>query len=151
MYLKNSSILVTEKADIQQELYFGITVDGYEGKPVVLVSAEGGMSVEEVGKRSPEKIASTHVDVGREFLPYEARKLLKRAGFPPKGIGRSADILVRLFRAFMSYNALIAEIIAVPQHIERELRAQLLELLPCSLPLCCQLSHFFEFYAAQCK
>ena len=40
-------ILVSRKVDVRKELYVGITVDGYEGKPVVLVSAEGGMSVEE--------------------------------------------------------------------------------------------------------
>ena len=104
------SILVTKRVDIKQELYFGITVDGYEGKPIILVSTEGGMNVEEVVKCFPEKIASTHVEVHRDFLSYEARKLLKRSGFPLKSIVRGADILVRLYQVFRTCHALTAEI-----------------------------------------
>ena len=44
-------ILVSRRVDIVNELYTGITVDGYEGKPVVVVSSEGGVSIEEVAKR----------------------------------------------------------------------------------------------------
>ncbi len=49
-------LLVSKRVTIKRELYVGITVDGYEGKPVALVSAEGGMSIERVAERCPKKI-----------------------------------------------------------------------------------------------
>jgi succinyl-CoA synthetase beta subunit len=103
-------VLVSRKVDFDREMYLGITVDGYIGKPVVIACSEGGVSIEEVAKRSPEKIASLPIDINRGLFGYEARKLLREASFPGKLIPGCADILVRLWRAFQRYNALIAEI-----------------------------------------
>jgi succinyl-CoA synthetase beta subunit len=55
-------ILVCEKAEIAKELYLGITIDGYSGHPVIVVSTEGGVLIEEIAKNSPEKIAAIHID-----------------------------------------------------------------------------------------
>ncbi len=103
-------ILVAKKAVIEKELYFGVTVDGFRGKPAVLVSTEGGISVEETAKRFPGKIASIHTDVNRRLFPYEARNLLKRLGFTSKELVSCAGVLVKLYEVFLSCNALIAEI-----------------------------------------
>ena len=104
------NVLVTGKVAIRKELYLGITIDGYGGKPVVIVSAEGGMSVEEVAERYPEKIASLTLDVTRELFPFEARSLLGKVGITSREMVACADVLVRLYRVFMSSDALIAEI-----------------------------------------
>ena len=103
-------ILVTEKIQIQKELYFGITVDGYAGKPVVMVSSEGGVSIEKTAQRFPDKIASHHIDICHGLLPYEARTLFKQLKFPSKLMISGANSLVRLYWAFKRFNALIAEI-----------------------------------------
>ncbi|UCD56043.1 MAG: acetate--CoA ligase family protein [Candidatus Hydrogenedentota bacterium] len=103
-------LLIAKEVAIEEELYMGITVDGYEGKPVVLVSTEGGMNIEEVAKRSPEKIASLHVRSYHGLFPYEARGLLGGLGLPPKGLLACTDLLVRLYKVFVDCNALIAEI-----------------------------------------
>ncbi|MBT4482730.1 MAG: succinyl-CoA synthetase subunit beta, partial [Candidatus Latescibacteria bacterium] len=103
-------VLVCKKAVISKELYIGITVDGYEGKPVVLVSSEGGMSIEETAQRFPEKIATLPMDTKWELFPYEARNLFKKLGFSSKTLIKCSDILIRLYRVFIDYNALIAEI-----------------------------------------
>lgn len=103
-------LLVSKKINIQRELYLGVTIDGYERRPVVLVSAEGGMSIAEVGESSPERIASLHVDIHHEFFPYQARGICKKLGVSSKQLVPLADILVRLYRVFIRYNALIAEI-----------------------------------------
>ena len=104
------SLLVVKKAKIEKEMYIGITVDGYEGKPLVLVSTEGGINIEEVATRSPEKIARLHVDTERGFFPYEARGLMGQLGFSSKELVSLSDILMKLYRVFVDCNALIIEI-----------------------------------------
>ena len=66
-------ILVCEKVEIAKELYLGITIDGYSGKPVIVVSTEGGVLIEETARTSPEKIASIHIDPSFGYYPYQAR------------------------------------------------------------------------------
>ncbi len=104
------SLLVVKKVDIKKEMYFGITIDGYEGKPLVLVSTEGGMNIEEVATRSPEKIARLHVDMEHGLFPYEARGLMGQLGFSSKELVSLSDVLVKLYRIFVDCNALIVEI-----------------------------------------
>ena len=104
------AVLVSKKVSIARELYYGVTVDGFEGVPVVLVSAEGGMSVEEAAKRFPEKIVSFPLDASRMLYPYQARELFLKLGFHGKDLLSCADVLVRLVMAFRERDALIAEI-----------------------------------------
>jgi len=104
------SLLVARKMTIRSELYLGITVDGYEGKPVVLVSTEGGVNVEEVAQHSPEKIASLHVTSHHGLFPYQARQLLGQLGLPPRTLQSGAEVLGRLYTLFVQCDALIAEI-----------------------------------------
>lgn len=103
-------LLVCEKADILRELYMGITVDGFSGKPVVVVSTEGGVHIEETARTSPDKIASFYCDPAFGFYPYQARMLLRRIGLSERLLTFCADVLVRLYRVFSQFEALIAEI-----------------------------------------
>jgi len=103
-------IIVSRKVDISKELYAGITVDGYEGKPVIVVSSEGGVDIEDVSKRSPEKIISFPVDENYGFFPYQARKLFTRFDIHGRQLIQCAGILVKLYKAFKQCEALISEI-----------------------------------------
>ena len=104
------SIMVVRKIDFSKELYLGITVDGYNGQPMVMVSTRGGMNIEAVARNNPGDISSQGVNIDRGLLTFEARKLLKTAGFPTKQIQSCADTLIRLYRVFQTYNAMVAEI-----------------------------------------
>jgi len=108
--LSVASLLVCRKLEIAKEFYLGIAVDGYEGKPMVMVSTRGGMRIEDVAETSPHEIVSMHLDVTRELLPYQARELLRRLGISSKELLHFADILVRLYRVFCDCRALTAEI-----------------------------------------
>ena len=108
--IKVRSIMVVRKVDFQKELYLSIAVDGYNGMPLVVVSTKGGMNIEDVARQNPADISSVRVPVERGFFAFEARNVLKAAGFPSRQIPGCADTLVRLYRVFEAYNALVAEI-----------------------------------------
>lgn len=103
-------VLVCEKIDVAHELYLGITVDGYSGKPVIVVSTEGGVLIEETAKTSPEKIAAIHIDPSFGYYPYQARSMLRMLGLEQKLITPWSDIIGQLYNIALRYEALIAEI-----------------------------------------
>ena len=103
-------LMVCEKADVLSELYMGITIDGFSGKPVVVVGTEGGVHIEETARTSPDKIVSFSCDPTFGFYPYQARMLLRRLGLSERLLTFCADVLVRLYRVFSQFEALIAEI-----------------------------------------
>jgi succinyl-CoA synthetase beta subunit len=103
-------ILVCEKVEIAKELYLGITIDGYSGKPIVITSTEGGMLIEDPAKTSPEKIASTHIDSSFSFYPYQARALLRRLNISQQLITPWTDVISQLYNVVMRYETLICEI-----------------------------------------
>jgi len=103
-------ILISEKAEISSELYMGITIDGYSGKPVIVASTEGGVHVEKIAKTSPGKVASVNVDPDFGFYPYQARMLMRRLGLSQRLLISCADVMVRLYRLFTQMEAIIAEI-----------------------------------------
>jgi succinyl-CoA synthetase beta subunit len=108
--IKVRSIMVVRKVDYYRELYLGITVDGFNGRPLVMVSTKGGMNIEEVARQDPASILSLRVCVDRGLFAFEARKLFKAAGFPARQVSTCADTLVRLYRVFEACNAMVAEI-----------------------------------------
>jgi succinyl-CoA synthetase beta subunit len=108
--IKVRSVMVVRKIDFYRELYLGITVDGYNGRPLVVVSTKGGMNIEEVARQNPADISALRVSVERGLFTFEARKLLKAAGFPSRQIPGCADTLVRLYQVFEAYDAMVAEI-----------------------------------------
>ncbi len=103
-------ILVCEKAEIAKELYVGITIDTYSGKPVILVCTEGGVLIEETIRNKPEKVAAFHIDPSFGYYPYQSRGLLKLLGLKQQLISAWSDVIGRLYHVATSYEALIAEI-----------------------------------------
>ena len=103
-------LLVCEKVEIAKELYVGITVDSYSGKPVIVVSTEGGVLIEQTAKTSPEKIAAIHIDPSFGYYPYQARSLLRMLGLKQQLVTAWSDVIGQLFNIALRYEALIAEI-----------------------------------------
>jgi succinyl-CoA synthetase beta subunit len=103
-------VLICEKAEIARELYVGITVDGYSGKPVIVVSTEGGVLIEQTAQTSPEKITAIHIDPSFGYYPYQARGLLRRLGLQQQLITAWSDVIGQLYDIALRYEALIAEI-----------------------------------------
>jgi succinyl-CoA synthetase beta subunit len=103
-------LLVCEKIEIAKELYLGFTIDGYSGKPVIMVSSEGGMLIEDTAKKSPEKVASLHVDSSFALYPYQCRTLLRRLNINQQLITSWTDLIGQLYNVVMRYEALVCEI-----------------------------------------
>jgi succinyl-CoA synthetase beta subunit len=103
-------VLVTPKIEIKDEYYIGVIMDRGSQAPVVMVSAAGGIDIEEVAAKTPEKIIRQVVDMRWGLLPFEANNLLARAGVPHAVVGKGGAILARLVAAFISSDASLAEI-----------------------------------------
>ncbi len=105
-----NKILVEEKLNVSDELYLGIAVDSARGAPVVMASSEGGVDIEEVAERSPEKIVRLYPNILRGVREYETRKLIKRIGLRGQMLTRVSRILYDLYKIFREYDAEIVEI-----------------------------------------
>lgn len=103
-------VLVTPKSDIKAEYYVGVVLDRASQAPVVMVSAAGGVEIEQVAEESPEKIVKQPIDVRWGLLPFQARDIMARAGVPHTVVAKGGAILSRLARAFMECDATLAEI-----------------------------------------
>ena len=103
-------ILMEQKIEGLQEVYLGVTIDRLAKRPILVVCGEGGIDIEEVSAKSPEKIFSLHVRPLQGLRLYEAVDLAKKIGIRGKMISTIGDILVRLYRVFEAYDAELTEI-----------------------------------------
>jgi succinyl-CoA synthetase beta subunit len=95
--------------EITRELYLGLTLDRDARKPVLILSAQGGMEIEEVAEHHPETIAKLHPDPWRGPLPFEVRRLIFEAGLGPLQ-GQLSPLVIKLYALARTYDALTLEI-----------------------------------------
>jgi len=103
-------VMVTRKVEVARELYLGVTVDGYNGTPVVILSTAGGVSVEEMAKTNPERVISRPVSILKGLSPEESQKLVREAGLADEDVEQVSAIVCDLYKLFRKYDAMIAEI-----------------------------------------
>lgn len=108
--MKVYKVLVAESVDIKSEAYLGVIVDRNNKCPVVMVSSEGGVDIEEVAKSTPEKIHQLVVDPLVGLLPHQARELCFKLYDQSKVAFKAATTLLNLYRAFVGSDASLAEI-----------------------------------------
>jgi len=103
-------ILVDEKLDIDKEFYLGITLDRVNYKIVVLACSEGGVEIEEIARREPEKIKKISLDVDQKFFPFWGMSLAQWLGAKGENLKIVSNIAVSLFNLFKKYDAKLVEI-----------------------------------------
>jgi succinyl-CoA synthetase beta subunit len=103
-------LLVEEGADISKELYVGIVVDRETQRVCVMASSEGGMDIEEVAAKTPEKIHKVFVDPAAGLTDAEADDLALKIGVPKASVPKARAMLQSLYRAFWETDASLAEI-----------------------------------------
>ncbi|MDR5672346.1 Succinyl-CoA synthetase, beta subunit [Halalkaliarchaeum sp. AArc-CO] len=98
-------VLVEAGVDFVDELYVGVTMDRGKGRPVAMVSTEGGVDIEQVAEETPEAIAREHVDPSFGMQPYQARKAVYDAGVPREFARDVSGILSTLYDLFEERDA----------------------------------------------
>ncbi len=107
---KVKRVLVEQASAIKRELYLGMVIDRAVSRVVMMASTEGGMEIETVAARTPEKILKEHVDPGMGILPFQARKLAFGIGIPPELTGKAVKFMTGLYNAFVDTDCSLAEI-----------------------------------------
>ena len=103
-------VLIEEGMEIQEELYVGVVIDRSKGCPVLMASREGGVEIETVAEKSPEKIVKEWVHPSVGFRPFQINKIGYGLGLDPGQIGKMRPVLSGLYRAFVEKDCLLAEI-----------------------------------------
>jgi succinyl-CoA synthetase beta subunit len=105
-----SKLLVALAPDIKKEFYLAVLLDRAVSRPVIVVSTEGGMDIEEVAARTPEKIVKESVDPAAGLLPFQARKLATLLGLKGDLIGQAAKLISGVYKTWWECDATLVEI-----------------------------------------
>jgi succinyl-CoA synthetase beta subunit len=103
-------ILIEEGLEMQRELYLSLLLDRAAGKPVMMASAAGGMDIEEVAEKTPEKIVKVHIEPGVGIVPFEARQLGFAIGLDGAQVNKFVKLAAALYEAFIATDASLVEI-----------------------------------------
>ena len=103
-------LLVEQGMDIKAELYLGMVVDRAEQRVVIMASSEGGMEIEEVASKTPEKIIKLWVEPGKGVDAAKAAEMAAAIGVPQETAGAFAELVSNLHSAFTGKDASLLEI-----------------------------------------
>jgi succinyl-CoA synthetase beta subunit len=107
---KVQRIYVEEGCDIKRELYLGLLIDRATSRVTVMASTEGGMEIEEVAAKHPEKIMKIAIDPVTGLQPYHAREIAFGLGLKDKQVGKCVGFLQAMYNAFIDLDCSIVEI-----------------------------------------
>jgi succinyl-CoA synthetase beta subunit len=103
-------VYIEEGCDIKRELYLGMLIDRATGRITIIASTEGGMDIEEVAAKHPEKILKVAIDPASGLQPYHARKIAFGLKLEGKQVGAAVKFLTAMYEAFTGLDASIVEI-----------------------------------------
>jgi succinyl-CoA synthetase beta subunit len=107
---KVGRVLIEEGLQIERELYLSIVIDRASASPVIIASAAGGMDIEEVAAKEPDKILREHIDPGTGVIPFQARKLAFGMGLSSGPANKLVKLLDSIYKAFVETDASMIEI-----------------------------------------
>jgi len=103
-------VFVAEAADIAKELYVAILLDRATSAPVIIASTEGGMDIEAVAEKTPEKIYRESVDPLLGLQPYQTRKIAAALGLTGKQASQGAKLIANLYKCFIQSDCSLVEV-----------------------------------------
>jgi succinyl-CoA synthetase beta subunit len=105
-----NKVLVAESADIAREIYFAVLLDRATAAPVIVASTEGGVEIEAVAEKSPEKILREPIDPLAGLQPFQTRKLAKQLGFESSQLKSASKLFGGLYRTFLAFDCSMVEV-----------------------------------------
>src|SRR5947209_16091324 len=105
-----SKVLIAAAPKIKKELYLAVLLDRGSSKPVVMASTEGGMDIEEVAAKTPEKIVKETIDPAVGMMPYQGRKIATALGLKGDLINPATKLLLGVYRTWWESDAAMVEI-----------------------------------------
>ena len=103
-------LLIAAAPKIEKEYYLAVLLDRASSRPVVMVSTEGGMDIEEVAAKTPEKIVKETIDPAVGMMPYQARKLASALGLKGELISQAAKLFLGVYKTWWDSDASLLEI-----------------------------------------
>src|SRR5882724_12542604 len=103
-------VLVEQGVNIERELYLGMVLDRTQSRVTTICSSEGGVEIEEVAAKHPEKILKEAIDPAVGLQPFQCRRLAFALGVPQETVGKMVAMMQALYRAFDECDCSIAEI-----------------------------------------
>jgi succinyl-CoA synthetase beta subunit len=107
---KVSRLLLEEGLAIERELYLSLVIDRSTQKPVMMISAEGGVDIEEVAATTPEKIHKAYIEPGIGLAPFQAQQLAFAVGLTGDLVKKATKMMLSLYQAFVATDASLLEI-----------------------------------------
>jgi len=103
-------VLVEEGLQMTRELYLSVVLDRAAGKPAMMASAAGGMDIEEVAAKTPDKIVTIHIEPGVGLVPFEARQLGFGIGLDGPQVNKFVKVVSALYEAYLATDSSLLEI-----------------------------------------
>ena len=105
-----NTVLIAESVEIEREIYFAILLDRATGAPMIVASTEGGVEIEAVAEKTPEKIIREPIDRLAGIQPYQTRKLARQLGFTSAQLKAASKLFDGLYRTFVALDCSMVEV-----------------------------------------
>jgi succinyl-CoA synthetase beta subunit len=103
-------VAIVREVEIAQEYYLAITVDGYYGTPMAILSLEGGVSINKIAQELPEVLVSKRISISHGFTASDARRMCREAGLRGQDFTELSNLICSLYNVFRKNDALLTEI-----------------------------------------
>jgi succinyl-CoA synthetase beta subunit len=104
------TLLISEGAKIKKEFYLAVLLDRVVGRPVVMASTEGGVNIEEVAEKTPEKIFKEWIDPAVGIMPFQARKIAEALGLKGDLFNAAVKLIIGVFKTWWECDASLVEL-----------------------------------------
>jgi succinyl-CoA synthetase beta subunit len=104
------TLLLAAGAKIKKEFYLAVLLDRSNSRPLIMASTEGGMDIEEVAEKHPEKICREHIDPAVGIMPYQARKIAAALGLKGELFNAGAKLVTGVYHTWWECDAAMVEI-----------------------------------------
>jgi succinyl-CoA synthetase beta subunit len=105
-----STVLIAAAEDIKKEFYLAVLLDRANSRPLIMASTEGGVDIEEVAEKTPEKIIKEHIDPAMGFQPWQGRKIAAALGLKGDLASQCAKLLAGVYKTWWEADASMVEI-----------------------------------------